>query len=95
VASGEKHTIREFVEESFKVAGVSNVRWDNDILYLINEQNEREFMLIKTNSSLCRPAEVETLMGDPSLIKNELNWVPKTSFQGLVKKMVENDLKTN
>jgi len=40
-----------------------------------------------------RPTEVETLLGDPSKAKEKLNWSPKTSFEELVKEMVEEDLK--
>jgi GDPmannose 4,6-dehydratase len=93
VASGESHTVREFVEESFRYVGI-NGTW-------VGEKEGEVFMtdpadpkcIVKINPSFYRPAEVETLQGDPSLIKKELGWSPKTSFKGLVEKMVKRDMK--
>jgi GDPmannose 4,6-dehydratase len=48
---------------------------------------------VTTNDQFLRPAEVPDLCGDPTKIKNELGWVPKTSFDELVKMMVEHDLR--
>ncbi len=75
VATGETHSVREFVEAAFSHVGLD---WRNYV-----EIDPRYF----------RPAEVEYLRGDPSKAKRQLGWEPKVSFRGLVRMMVEADLK--
>lgn len=92
LASGETHSIREFVEAAFACAGygVEACRWEGEGL------NERylhgNVVLAKINKKFYRPAEVDLLFGDPSLVEKELGWKRKNSFLKLVKKMVDNDL---
>lgn len=77
IATGETHSIEEFVEEAFKVIGKEN--WRDYV-----ESNNPKFM---------RPAEVDYLIGDYSKAKEVLGWTPSTSFKDLVRMMVEEDLK--
>ena len=77
IATGETHSIEEFVQEAFKVIGKEN--WQDYV-----ESNNPKFM---------RPAEVDYLIGDYSKAKDVLGWTPSTSFKDLVKMMVEEDLK--
>jgi GDPmannose 4,6-dehydratase len=99
LASGENHTIREFVEESFKVAGVTDM-WDTHKPHWVGEGlNEKYVMgvndcvcLVKINPKFYRPAEVDTLLGNPFLAKKELGWSPKVGFKELVKIMTESEL---
>lgn len=77
IATGETHSIEEFVEEAFKVIGKEN--WRDYV-----ESNNPKFM---------RPAEVDYLIGDYSKAKDVLGWTPTTSFKDLVRMMVEEDLK--
>jgi len=76
IATGETHSIQEFVEAAFKVIGVED--WRQYV-----EQNNPKFM---------RPAEVDYLIGDYSKAKETLGWEPKTSFQELVEMMVKADI---
>lgn len=76
VATGETHTVGEFVEKAFKAAGIDD--WQKH-----TKANTPAFM---------RPAEVDLLIGDPGKAEKELGWKPKTSFDELVKMMVENDI---
>ena len=95
-SSDENHTIREFVEESFKCVGISGM-W---IGKGVNEQFQQVVScsvapgktLVTINPTFYRPAEVEILRGDSSKIRTELGWSPKTTFKELVKKMVLNDV---
>tara|TARA_Y100000593_G_scaffold31767_3_gene62496 strand:- start:24995 stop:26059 length:1065 start_codon:yes stop_codon:yes gene_type:complete len=93
LASGETHSIREFVEKAFVAAGIHG-RWEGEGVdeKFIRCDKERVVTLVKVNPDFYRPAEVELLMGDPSLIEKELGWKRKTSFEGLVRKMVEYDI---
>ena len=92
LASGETHTIREFVETAFAYAGygVEKCEWVGEGLdekYFHGDQ-----LLVEINPRYYRPAEVELLLGDPSRAEKELGWIRKTNFQGLVKKMVDTDI---
>ena len=76
IATGETHEVREFVEKAFAVAGISD--WESKVVWNDPRYN--------------RPAEVDHLIGDPAKAKEKLGWVPKTSFDELVRLMVESDL---
>lgn len=98
VASGEKHSIREFVEESFRCAGFEGEWQGKDLneMYWIYKNSHMDvptLPVVKINPKFYRPAEVETLCGDSSLIRKELGWRSKTNFKQLVEKMVNYDLK--
>lgn len=87
LATGETHSVREFVELAFKEIGV-DIEWngDGDEEYGVNS-NTRE-IVVQVNSKYYRPIDIETLIGDYSKAKRELGWEPKTSFTQLVKLMV-------
>jgi GDPmannose 4,6-dehydratase len=76
IATGEKHSVKEFVELAFATVGISD--W-----HLYVEADKPEFL---------RPAEVDYLIGDYSKAKKELGWEPKTSFKTLVEMMVKADV---
>jgi len=75
VATGECHSIREFLTLAFSHVGILN--WEKHV------GQDPRFM---------RPAEVDVLRGDHSKARNSLNWSPKTSFEDLVRKMINHDL---
>ena len=91
LSSNETHSIREFVELAFTHAGLSGCKWEGSGL---NEKYiHPDFgTLVIINPEFYRPAEVELLLGDSSEARNELGWLPKTSFEDLVKKMVDADM---
>jgi GDPmannose 4,6-dehydratase len=96
LASGETHTVKEFIEKAFNFAGI-NGHWNyssNDHSE-INEQfvSESNKLLVRINPKFYRPAEVDLLLGDPNKAKTELKWGPKISFENLIKEMVDFDLK--
>lgn len=76
IATGQTHSIREFLEEAFKVVGIED--WSAYV-----EDNNTKFM---------RPAEVDALIGDYSKAKKVLGWEPKTSFKQLAAMMVASDI---
>lgn len=92
IATGEQHSVREFCELAFKEVGISLI-WEG------TNENEKGIcketgkVLIEVDPNYYRPSEVETLLGNPSKAKNELGWNPtRTSFEELVKIMVQHDL---
>ena len=94
LASGEAHSIREFVEEAFRCADVDG-KWTgkDENSAFVHSWQKYGIPLVKVNPEFYRPAEVELLVGDSTPIRKELKWKPKTDFKGLVRKMVEHDLK--
>ncbi|MFZ2200149.1 MAG: GDP-mannose 4,6-dehydratase [Microgenomates group bacterium] len=76
IATGETHEVREFVTKAFEVAGLKD--WEGYVVW-----NDPRY---------ARPAEVDHLIGNPAKAKEKLGWVPKTSFDELVRIMVEADL---
>jgi GDPmannose 4,6-dehydratase len=92
VGSGEKHTIREFVELAFASADIKG-KWINNLTNPIETKFETPtHTLIKIDPKFYRPAEVENLRSNSELIRKELGWKPKTTFKELVEKMMLNDL---
>jgi len=90
IATGETHTVREFVELAFEEVGV-NIKWEGKDLDEKGIDSKTGKILVKLNPEFFRPAEVELLIGDPSKAKEKLGWKPKTNFVELVKMMVKSD----
>lgn len=93
VATGEAHSVRDFCTLAFKYAGIE-LKWQGEG---VNEQGvdvKTGNVLVEVDPKFFRPAEVEQLLGDPTKAQKELGWNPrKTSFEDLVRIMVESDLK--
>ncbi len=91
IATGETHSVREFVEKAAEYAGLGKIKWKGKGT---NEKgyDENNKLIVKINKKYYRPAEVDLLLGDPSRAKKELGWKPKTSFDELVKIMVKADM---
>lgn len=91
LATGETHSVREFVEEAFKIVGIE-IEWQGQGLNEIGIDKKSGKTLIKIDEKYFRPAEVDFLLGDATKAKEKLGWIPKTGFKELVKIMVEGDL---
>lgn len=92
IATGETRTVREFCTYAFKALGI-DVEWQGEGINEKGIDKKSGKVIVDINEKYFRPAEVDLLLGDPSKAKNVLGWNPrKTSFEDLVKIMVENDL---
>jgi|TARA_Y100000310_G_scaffold167546_2_gene167389 GDPmannose 4,6-dehydratase len=91
ISTGETHTVREFVEEAFKVADIYPIEWHGEGINEIGMYNGK--VIIRINKEFFRPSEVDILIGDLSKARSKLGWEPKTKFKDLVRMMVEEDLK--
>jgi GDPmannose 4,6-dehydratase len=91
IATGEQHSVREFVELSAKYLGM-DIRWEGKGVEEkgIDKQGN---VIVAVDPRYYRPTEVETLLGDASKARRELGWKATVSFRDLVKEMVEEDLK--
>lgn len=93
IATGEYHTVRDFCTLAFKTLGV-NLRWEGEGVNEKGIDTATGKVLVEVDPKYFRPAEVDQLLGDPTKAKTQLGWNPrKTSFEELVKIMVEHDMK--
>jgi len=93
LATGETHTVREFVELAFKSIGHS-ITWSGEGLDEIGT-DETGRIVVRMNPKFYRPAEVELLIGNPTKAKTVLGWTPKITFEQLVSRMMVADSKTH
>jgi GDPmannose 4,6-dehydratase len=92
IATGEAHSVRDFVEKAFKEVEIE-IAWEGAGLNEVGKDAKTGKALVKIDPRYFRPTEVEFLLGDPSKAKAKLGWKPKTSFDELVKMMVQEDVK--
>jgi GDPmannose 4,6-dehydratase len=92
LATGEMHSIKEFIEEAFRLKGF-DIKWKGDGVDEIGYDEKTGKNLIFVDPKYFRPAEVSQLLGDPTKAKTLLGWEPKTTFKELVREMVEHDCK--
>lgn len=90
IATGENHTVREFVELAFKTIG-------KELIWKGRKEKERGYdsqkgnLLVKVNKEFYRPAEIHELLGDSTKAKEAFGWKPEVSFKGLVEMMIKDD----
>jgi GDPmannose 4,6-dehydratase len=93
IATGEMHTVREFVTLAFKEAGIE-LRWEGQGVEEKGIEIKSGKILVEVDPKYFRPTEVELLLGDPTKAKTILGWNPtQTSFPNLVRLMVKSDIK--
>ncbi len=92
LATGETHTVREFVEAAFEEVG-TKITWKGAGVDEKGYDSETGKLLVDVNPKYFRPAEVDLLLGDPSKAQKVLGWQRKVSFRELVKLMIQADLK--
>jgi GDPmannose 4,6-dehydratase len=92
LATGEMHTVREFVELAFGEVGRSVV-WKGKGVDEVGYDAKTNAPLVKIDPRYFRPTEVELLLGDSAKAREKLGWTHKTSFRSLVTEMVRSDLK--
>jgi len=90
IGTGETHSVREFVEKAFKVVGTT-ITWKGEGVDEVGV-NEKGEEIVKIDPRYFRPTEVEFLLSDPTKAKTELGWKLETTFDELVKEMVEKDI---
>lgn len=93
VATGETHTVREFVEKAFEVIGI-DIKWSGEGVQEKGINSKTGEVLVDINPRYFRPTEVELLLGDPSKAEEKLGWKRNVDFNNLVYMMVEEDLKS-
>lgn len=92
LATGEAHSVREFVERAFAAVG-RKIAWEGEGVEEIGRDAQSGECLVAIDPAYFRPTEVELLLGDPSKARQRLGWACSTQFADLVTEMVEADLK--
>ncbi len=92
IATGEKHTIREFIDLSLDYLNIK-AKWEGDGLdeKVVNQTSGKT--IIKVNKKFFRPTEVDELNGSAEKAKKNLGWSPEVSFEKLIHLMIDHDMK--
>ena len=93
IASGENHSVREFLEEAFRLVGIpvrSNGLKSFDEQYMRTDTGD---VVVRIDPRYFRPSEVDVLLGDASKAKRMLGWKPHVTFKMLMKEMIDSDMK--
>jgi GDPmannose 4,6-dehydratase len=92
LATGEMHSVKEFVEKAFQVVGII-IEWRGEGINQVGVNLTNNEVLVEVDPTYFRPNEVDQLLGNPSKAETKLGWNPrKTSFDTLVRIMVEHDM---
>jgi len=93
LATGEAHSVREFVELAFAEVG-RTIEWRSKGVHEQGVDARSGEVLVEVDARYFRPSEVDFLLGDPSKARAKLGWTHKTDFRALVAEMVASDLAT-
>uniref|UniRef100_A0A7S2PLW2 GDP-mannose 4,6-dehydratase n=1 Tax=Leptocylindrus danicus TaxID=163516 RepID=A0A7S2PLW2_9STRA len=95
LATGETHSVREFVEEAFQYIDIT-IKWVGDtgsVDEIGVDSADESRVLVRIDPRYFRPTEVDLLIGDPAKAKRVLGWEAKTTFKELVREMMVSDIK--
>ena len=91
VSMGEQHSVREFVNIACEHIGF-DIEWSGSGIDEVVKIKGTDEVLVQVNPEFYRPTEVDSLVGDPTFVKDEIGWEPKYSFAELVKEMCDSDM---
>lgn len=91
IATGSTHSVKDFVEAAIKALDM-RITWEGSGLNEVGK-DENGRVILRINKEFYRPVEVNYLLGDSSKARKKLGWEPEVTFEGLVKMMVDADLK--
>jgi len=92
IATGETHTVREFLEKAAQIAGF-DIEWEGEGVNTKGVDKKTGKIIVEVSPEFYRPAEVDILIGNSKKAKEKLGWKPKTKFEDLVNIMMEADLR--
>ena len=91
IATGRQESVRRFIELSAAELGWGAINWDGEGLEEVGRRADTGAVVVRIDPRYFRPAEVETLLGDPSRAHQRLGWQPTTTLEELVAEMIETD----
>jgi GDPmannose 4,6-dehydratase len=92
VGTGEDHSVRDFCDHAFREIDVE-LEWEGDGIGEVGRDRSTGVVRVEVDPRFFRPAEVDALLADPTLVRKDLGWEPRVSFQELVSMMVQHDLR--
>ena len=92
IATGRQESVRRFIELSAQELGWGLMQWEGVGLSEVGRRSDTGEVVVRIDPRYFRPAEVDTLLGDPSKAKDKLGWTPTTSLEELVAEMVAADV---
>jgi len=93
IATGRQESVRTFLELSAKEIGWGGIEWEGEKSNEIGKRKDNGQIVVRIDPAYYRPAEVETLLGDPTKAKNKLGWQAKCTLEELVADMIKEDVK--
>ena len=93
IATGRQESVRTFLELSAKEIGWGGIEWEGEKSNEVGKRKDNGQIVVKIDPAYYRPAEVETLLGDPTKAKNKLGWQAKCTLEELVADMIKEDVK--
>ena len=91
IATGRQESVRRFIELAATSLGWGSIIWEGDNIDEVGRREDTGDVVVKIDPRYFRPAEVETLLGDPSKAQEKLGWQPSTTLEELVAEMIEKD----
>ena len=92
IATGRQESVRRFIELSAQHLGWGEMQWEGVGTDEVGRRGDTGAVVVRVDPRYFRPAEVNTLLGDPSKAREKLGWTPSTSLEELVAEMVETDV---
>ena len=92
IATGRQESVRRFIELSALQLGWGSMQWEGEGTAEVGRRGDNGEVVVRIDPRYFRPAEVETLLGDPTKAKDKLGWTPKTTLEQLVSEMVAADV---
>ena len=91
IATGRQESVRRFIELAATELGWGAMDWEGDGVAEIGRRGDTGAVVVRIDPRYFRPAEVKTLLGDPSKAREKLGWTPTTTLEELVAEMVAAD----
>ena len=92
IATGRQESVRRFIELTAQQLCWGPMQWDGEGIAEVGRRGDTGEVVVRIDPRYFRPAEVETLLGDPSKAKDKLGWTPTTTLEELVAEMVATDV---
>ena len=91
IATGRQESVRRFIELTAEQLGWGAIQWEGSGVDEVGRRLDTGTVVVRIDPRYFRPAEVETLLGDPTKAREKLGWTPTTTLEELVAEMVATD----
>ena len=91
IATGRQESVRRFIELSAIALGWGGIQWEGSGMEETGKRTDTSEVIVRIDPRYFRPAEVETLLGDPTQAKEKLGWTPSTTLEEMVTEMIQVD----